>query len=340
MTSTAFQETLWKVAEIAKRAGEHGTFGVAGALIDYNGNILSLARNKVIRGPEIDTTQHVEIQLIQWCKEHRENKGIRNNETLTIACSLEPCMMCAGAILREGFKCIALAEDFDAGVGVKQGFKALPAPLRDQAQKSIFLADLLSDNVNSKNLPAFARATVPEAIITKAGDAFAASLGHIRKTVSRKSSQRPPRGPNAPAPGTIRIVGEGGLTAVAANKRPAEKRLHPALFRAIKTFNRRRKRLDRSAMRFVLNDAFSDEIDFVISIGAIGSFYESPAPRESIVFVNVKPETVHQYREWLADFPIFYTQHVGLTIGLATTHEGRSGFDDPPNRHLSGVLTV
>src|SRR6185503_11115010 len=119
-------------ARLATDAAAAGTFGVGGVLADASGTVLAKARNAVIApGMVWDPTAHVERQLIDWFfanGSHREPPG-----ALTIVSSLEPCMMCAGSILRAGFNCVSLADHPVAGVGVRTGLRTLPPALRGKA---------------------------------------------------------------------------------------------------------------------------------------------------------------------------------------------------------------
>jgi len=119
-------------ARLATDAAAAGTFGVGGVLADASGTVLAKARNAVIApGMVWDPTAHVERQLIDWFfanGSHRAASG-----ALTIVSSLEPCMMCAGSILRAGFNCVSLADHPFAGVGVRTGFGTLPPALHRTA---------------------------------------------------------------------------------------------------------------------------------------------------------------------------------------------------------------
>lgn len=116
------------VVRLAREAAARGTFGVGGVLADDEGRVLARAWNAVVAGGCVrDPTAHVERQLVDWYFA----AGPRDVEpgALTIVSSLEPCMMCAGAILRAGLRCVGLADDEAAGVGIGRGTPTLPPSL-------------------------------------------------------------------------------------------------------------------------------------------------------------------------------------------------------------------
>lgn len=131
-----------RVAELAERALESGTFGVGGMLVDRSLRVLHEVTNKVIVDRQVnDPTGHVERQLVDWYFEMTESGGtLPPPSDLIIFSSLDPCMMCTGAILRTGFKALALAMDPGAGVHSGPGYATLPEGLREAARKQLALA--------------------------------------------------------------------------------------------------------------------------------------------------------------------------------------------------------
>src|SRR5262245_39218321 len=120
------------VARLAVEAARLGTFGVGGLLADDAGRVVAMARNAVVVGGRVhDPTAHVERQLIDWY--FATGRRDVPPSALTIVTSLEPCMMCAGSILRAGFKCVSLADDEAAGVGIRRGMTTLSSSLRARA---------------------------------------------------------------------------------------------------------------------------------------------------------------------------------------------------------------
>ncbi len=67
---------------------------VGALIIDENGNVISQAAN--MREAQHDPTAHAEMLAIRWAA---ERLGTWRLETATLVVTLEPCVMCAGAIV-------------------------------------------------------------------------------------------------------------------------------------------------------------------------------------------------------------------------------------------------
>jgi tRNA(Arg) A34 adenosine deaminase TadA len=130
-------------AAVALAAGEavtaktQGTFGVGGVLLDQHGNVLKALHNMVVRdGLIFDPTAHGERQLIDWYfAERARGMALPEPSELTIVTSLDPCVMCAGAILAAGFNVVVAADDPKAGIDydASAAFLTLPPALRERA---------------------------------------------------------------------------------------------------------------------------------------------------------------------------------------------------------------
>ena len=83
-------------------AKTQGTFGVGGVMLDGFGNVLRAVHNNVIRdGLVWDPTAHGERQLVDWYHaEQARGRALPPSHEITIVTSLDPCCMCAGAILQ------------------------------------------------------------------------------------------------------------------------------------------------------------------------------------------------------------------------------------------------
>lgn len=67
---------------------------VGAVIIDDKGNVIAQAAN--MREAEHDPTAHAEILAIRWAA---ERLGSRHLDNATLVVTLEPCAMCAGAIV-------------------------------------------------------------------------------------------------------------------------------------------------------------------------------------------------------------------------------------------------
>ncbi|HZX27174.1 MAG TPA: nucleoside deaminase, partial [Telluria sp.] len=116
-----------------------GTFGVGGVLLDGQGRVLKSMHNNVVRdGLVFDPTAHGERQLIDWYfAERAKGRALPPPEECTIVTSLDPCLMCTGAILASGFNVVVAANDANAGINFDRSaaFTALPEPLRALARE-------------------------------------------------------------------------------------------------------------------------------------------------------------------------------------------------------------
>jgi cytosine deaminase len=154
------KKTIDVQAAVAIAAGEaiaartQGTFGVGGVLLDQFGNVLKSLPNNVVRdGLVFDPTAHGERQLIDWYfAERAKGRKLPEPSDITLVTSLDPCAMCAGAILSAGFNVVVAANDSDAGINYDQAFTfaALPQALRDSAAASFFYPAVLGTSAYAR----------------------------------------------------------------------------------------------------------------------------------------------------------------------------------------------
>ena len=86
---------MLQALESAKLASEHGDVPVAALVFDAAGNTIGAGRNeRELRG---DPTAHAEILALRAAAEHTGDWHLENS---TLVVTLEPCAMCAGAILQ------------------------------------------------------------------------------------------------------------------------------------------------------------------------------------------------------------------------------------------------
>lgn len=84
-----------RAIELAQTAGEAGEVPVGAVIIDSDGNLLAEAENRKER--DKDPTAHAEIIALRTAGKTLENWHLNQ---CTLYVTLEPCPMCAGAIVQ------------------------------------------------------------------------------------------------------------------------------------------------------------------------------------------------------------------------------------------------
>ena len=84
-----------RVIQLAQAAGEAGDVPVGAAIIDAQGNLIAEAANRKER--DKDATAHAEILAIRAASQIKQDWYLKN---CTLYVTLEPCPMCAGAIIQ------------------------------------------------------------------------------------------------------------------------------------------------------------------------------------------------------------------------------------------------
>ena len=180
-----------KAADLAQRAFSKGTFGIGGFLMDRSGRLIAEACNAVVQNGEVvDPTAHVERQLIDWYFQSGLAASMPAGD-LVLVSSVDPCAMCAGAILASGIRVIALAEDRVSGIHDHGKPARMPSELRSLAERSIklFSVDGVRD-INNPNFTDFSDAVSPECLAS-ADDSFLHSLDKTRRLVGGVPSGLP-----------------------------------------------------------------------------------------------------------------------------------------------------
>lgn len=132
--SSLGEAVLW-AQQGAQRAADRGTFCVGGVLLGPGGELLAESSNHVLSdGRVCDPTAHGERQLVDWYHAH---PGLPPAADCTVVSTLDPCMMCTGALLQAGFRVVTLALDPEAGVNCAgdYAFETLPSDLRPLARE-------------------------------------------------------------------------------------------------------------------------------------------------------------------------------------------------------------
>jgi len=181
------------VANLAEQASRQGTFGIGGLVLTKSGDVFAEALNAVIQnGRLVHSTAHVERQLVDWLFKDGRYRLPAPLEEIVIVSSLDPCAMCAGAILRAGVNVVSIAADPLSGVhGASSEQLNMPSALRGRAgrQLAVFgveggrprigadFGELFSDPISMQ-------------VYHRAQDAFSASIDHVRRIIGG-SGDRP-----------------------------------------------------------------------------------------------------------------------------------------------------
>ena len=189
------EEAARRAVELARELVKQNSFGVGGFLMDRTGRIVAEATNAVIRNGELsDPTAHVERQLIDWYAWILHHGLSSSSTDLTIVSSLDPCAMCAGAILRSsGVNVIAVAEDNEAGV--HDTFKPLhmPTDLQPLAERRMAFFATGSDRPPVGGIVDLKfRSSISRDLVAEAQSILLESLSQVRRTVGGSDHSEQP----------------------------------------------------------------------------------------------------------------------------------------------------
>jgi len=120
MTDAWFMGQALKQAEYAFSAGE---FPV-GCVIADEENILAIGSRQGTAGGQANETDHAEMMALRRLHEGGLNE---NTGSLSVYCTMEPCLMCFGAILISGIHRIVYAYEDVMGGGTCCDLSRLPA---------------------------------------------------------------------------------------------------------------------------------------------------------------------------------------------------------------------
>jgi tRNA(adenine34) deaminase len=108
MNDHYFMKEAFLLAQMARKQGE---VPVGAVLVDASGEIIGRGFNQVIENN--DPTLHAEIQAVRDAAKLKKNHRLLNT---TLYVTLEPCSMCAGALVHARIKRLVYAtRDFKAG---------------------------------------------------------------------------------------------------------------------------------------------------------------------------------------------------------------------------------
>lgn len=132
------QEAVELTAKESIQASIAHTFAVGGIILNNStGEVIHSAHNNVLRTCQnrsfflpYDPTAHGERQLVDWYYANKAEKNLPPTHELTVVTSLDPCAMCAGALLLSGFNVGVAASDPFAGINYDQSFDFPSVPDR------------------------------------------------------------------------------------------------------------------------------------------------------------------------------------------------------------------
>lgn len=141
------QQAVEVAANQAVLASLQRTFAVGGALIDNATGAVAMAMHNNVLEPYPgsdqgfalhDPTGHGERQLVDWYYANAAGQGLPEPSRMTVVTTLDPCAMCAGALLTAGFNVAVSAIDTFAGINYdcREDFPTLPPQSRALAQKT------------------------------------------------------------------------------------------------------------------------------------------------------------------------------------------------------------
>jgi tRNA(Arg) A34 adenosine deaminase TadA len=179
------EEAAARAVALAEEAGKQGTFAVGGLLVDNSGRIVAEATNAVIRDSRLsDPSAHVERQLIDWVFRERSRGRPLTPRKLTIVSSLDPCAMCAGAILRSGMRTAIVAEDNYAGVHFRREPVRIPWQLQAQASRDMAFCGVKDRRSRPiAEIPSFLRSDISSSLVDHSTKVFSDSVTEVQQKV-------------------------------------------------------------------------------------------------------------------------------------------------------------
>ena len=189
------QEAVSIAAQESIAAAQQKTFAVGGAIINNATQELIVAMHNNVLMPypftnttyflPHDPTAHGERQLVDWYYKNAAELKLPPPNQLTVVTTLDPCAMCAGALLTAGFNVAVSAIDTYAGINYNSAFDfpSLPPKVRLQAQQS-WAYYAVENPVNrayvGSTAPVFAEQSVDSQTYYLTSTIFEASVNTVR----------------------------------------------------------------------------------------------------------------------------------------------------------------
>ncbi len=192
------QEAAELVAAVAASAADAGSYGIGGALIDNaTGKVLQTMPNRVVARVNSETagiagetftndpTAHGERQLVYWYLANRDNLGLPDAADLTVVTSLDPCVMCTGALLTAGLNAATVGRDTFSGINFNNtgSFASLPSGPRASALSTFgyYAVDPDRSYQGPAGLP-FATTAMTREVFERCRNLYQDSAGAVRNT--------------------------------------------------------------------------------------------------------------------------------------------------------------
>jgi tRNA(Arg) A34 adenosine deaminase TadA len=174
-------------------ASLQNTFAVGGILVDNrSGIVLCALHNNVLERFEKsklfllhDPTAHGERQIVDWYFKNRRRLKLPEPRDLSVITTLDPCAMCAGALLTAGFNVGVSAEDDYAGINYNASFDfpSVPSKWRSVAQSSFAYYGVgvpIGRAFRGGKGPAFANQSISAFTFCLTGAIFESSVNSVR----------------------------------------------------------------------------------------------------------------------------------------------------------------
>lgn len=200
----------------AQRGADGGSYGIGGVLVESGtGRVLQTMPNRVFRtlsagGTFVeDPTAHGERQLMSWYLAQRETLGLVDPGGLTVVTTLDPCLMCASALLAVGVNVGVVAIDDYSGVNYDSSgtFTDLPAPLRAQTMATFGYYSVEGGRAfQGSRAIAYADEPITQNTLDACGSIYSASADAVRS--ARRASGAEPSSLTDPSrnPAAIDVI--------------------------------------------------------------------------------------------------------------------------------------
>jgi tRNA(Arg) A34 adenosine deaminase TadA len=188
------EQAVQIAAAKAIEASLQNTFAVGGILLDNrSGEVFCALHNNVLEAfgdSKLfllhDPTAHGERQIVDWYFKNRKRLKLPDPKQMTVLTTLDPCAMCAGALLTAGFNVGVAAEDNYAGINYNAAFTFPSVPLK---WKSVAQSSWAYYGVEAPirrafrggKGPAFAKQSISAPTFCLTGTIFESSVNDVRE---------------------------------------------------------------------------------------------------------------------------------------------------------------